>query len=94
MVVDIKTELISIIHKHLPGCKIMLFGSRARGTQASGADYDIAIDTGKKIPSTTMLHISSDIEDSNIFLHVDVVDLHAVSEKFLACIKEDFITLT
>ncbi len=70
----------------------MLFGSRARKTQTSGADYDIAIDNGHKIPSTTMLHISSDIEDSNIPVHVDVIDLHNVSEKFLACIKEDLIT--
>ena len=92
MIVDIKTELISIIHKHLPGCKIMLFGSRARGTQASGADYDIAVDAGEKVPSITMLHISCDIEDSNIPVHVDVVDLQAVSDKFLACIKEDLIT--
>lgn len=92
--IDIKKELITIIHHHVPGCKIMLFGSRARGTQADGADFDIAIDAGHKLPFTTMLNISDTIEDSNIPVHVDVVDLHSVSTTFLAEVKKDAILWT
>lgn len=91
MAIDIKTELINIIHKHLPGCKIMLFGSRARKTNRDGADYDIALDMGKKIPFTIMLHIENDIEESNIPVFVDVVDIHAVAKQFLFHITKDCI---
>ena len=44
-----KDELLVIIKKQLPNCKIWLFGSRARGTHKSGADVDLAIDAGRRI---------------------------------------------
>lgn len=91
---DVKSELITIIHKHLPGCTIMLFGSRARKSNADGADYDIAIDAGSKVPFTTMLTIWGDVEDSDIPVHVDVVDVHAASADFLEEIEKDAILWT
>ncbi|MDQ5940481.1 MAG: uncharacterized protein QG632_207 [Candidatus Dependentiae bacterium] len=89
--IDVREELTRIIHKYLPGCKIMLFGSRARGTQQDGADYDIAIDAGKKILSEVMYKITSDIEESNVYVHVDVVDVHGVTPEFLAVIEKDWV---
>ena len=59
--IDAKTKRITIIHRHLPGCKVILFGSRARGTHVDGTDYDIAIDVGRKIPFTTMLKTWGDV---------------------------------
>ncbi|MDQ5890417.1 MAG: uncharacterized protein QG604_291 [Candidatus Dependentiae bacterium] len=92
--IDIKQTLIEIIHKHAPGCKIFLFGSRARGTHREGADYDIAIDAGEKLSNEVMLNIAGDIDESDIYVNVDVVDLHGVSEKFLAVIREDLVPWT
>jgi predicted nucleotidyltransferase len=89
--INTKTELIRLIHTYAPGCKIMLFGSRARGSHADGADFDIAIDAGSKLPHTTMLQISNAIEESNIPVRVDIIDLHNVSERFLTAIKKDLI---
>ncbi len=89
--VNVREELIQIIHEHVPGCKIMLFGSRARGTQQDGADYDIAIDAGKKISSEVMYQITSDIEESNVYVHVDIIDIHAVTPEFLAVIEKDWV---
>ncbi len=92
--IDVKAKLISIIHKHLPGCKIMLFGSRARGTNRDGADYDIAIDAGSKIPWTIVGDIVSDIEDSDIHVNVDVVDIQNVDASFLEEVNRDAIVWT
>ena len=92
--IDVKTTLITIIHRHIPDCQIMLFGSRSRGTNRDGADYDIAVDAGYKIPREVMLHITSDIEESNIHVHVDVVDLHGVSIEFAQAIREDLVSWT
>ena len=72
----------------------MLFGSRARGTQKDGADYDIAIDTGSKVSFSTMLKIWGDIDDSNIPVHVDVVDIHDVDSIFLEELTKDAIRCT
>ena len=92
--IDVKETIIKIVHKHVPDCRIFLFGSRARGTHKEGADYDIALDTGTKIPRETMLKISGDIDESNIPVFVDVVDLNRISPTFFESIKEDLVLWT
>lgn len=92
--IDIKATLLQIIHKHLPECRVFLFGSRARGTHKEGADYDIALDAGAKIPRDVMLKINGDIDESNIYVFVDVVDINNVSEDFLNVIKKDLVEWT
>ncbi|MBM3892975.1 nucleotidyltransferase domain-containing protein [Candidatus Dependentiae bacterium] len=92
--IDVKSQLITIIHRHVPDCKIMLFGSRARGTHKEGADYDVAIDVGYKIPFATMLRIWDDVEESDIHVQVDVVDLHSVDADFLEEVHKDAILWT
>jgi predicted nucleotidyltransferase len=92
--IDSKQELITIIHKHLPGCKIFLFGSRARNTHQSGADYDIALDNGAPITREVFLQITNDIDESNIPVLIDVIDIHAVENTFLSSITQDFIPWT
>lgn len=49
-----KTELLNIIHKYLPNCKVWLFGSRARNQEHAGSDIDLALDNGEKIPWRTI----------------------------------------
>lgn len=92
--IDIKQEIVAIVHRHLPGCKIFLYGSRARGTHAEGADFDIALDAGSRIPPEIFSSIESAIEDSDIYTNVDVVDLHRISESFLHAIKKDLVLWT
>ncbi len=88
---DYKKIIIDIVHKHIPTCKIYLFGSRARKTNREGADFDIALDDLVKIDHKKILLIMSDLEDSLLPVFVDVVDLHAVSEKMKIQIKKDGI---
>jgi predicted nucleotidyltransferase len=90
--INIKTKLIEIVHKHIPGCRIFLYGSRARGTHAQGADYDIALDAGEKIQRSTIWEIQDDIENSNIYVFVDILDINNTSPNFLTEITKDFIS--
>lgn len=92
--IDVKAELIKIVYKYVPKCRIFLFGSRARGTHREGADYDIALDSGTKIPREVMLNIGEDIHESDIYVFVDVVDLNDVSQDFLNVIKKDLVEWT
>ena len=84
-----KKELIDIVHKHLPNCKIILFGSRARETHQEGADIDLAIDTGKKVPLNTILDIKSDLDETTIPMFVDIVDIHSIPADLKEEIEKD-----
>jgi uncharacterized protein len=75
-------KLLEIIHAKLPGCRVYLFGSRARGTHQPGADIDLALDMGKPIDFTIIVSLLGEIEESNIPLMVDLVDLYTASDVF------------
>lgn len=76
-----KKTLIEIIHKHIPTCKIHLFGSRARKTHRPGADIDLAIDSQCPINVEIILAIQNDIDETTIPLTVDLVDMQTAPEK-------------
>ncbi|MFH1832504.1 MAG: nucleotidyltransferase domain-containing protein [bacterium] len=75
-----KNEIIDIIKKHIPNCKIYLFGSRARGTNRPGSDIDIVLDMGKKIERSLIADINDELEESNIVFGVDVLDFNSISQ--------------
>jgi uncharacterized protein len=86
-----KDELIAIIKKHLPECRIYLFGSQARETSTQGSDIDLAIDCGATAPQRLMSQIREDIEESNIPYFVDVVDFCEASDTFKEQIIKDMV---
>ncbi|HLB41093.1 MAG TPA: nucleotidyltransferase domain-containing protein, partial [Candidatus Babeliales bacterium] len=76
---------------HFPQAKIILFGSRARGTNKSGADVDVAIDIGERIPLLELQRARNTMENLFIPLEVDLVDLQRVSAEFKASILSEGI---
>jgi predicted nucleotidyltransferase len=86
-----KKILLAIILKHLPRCKIYLFGSRARNSHNQGADVDIALDAGAPLELKTIFKIKNEIEETNIPVFVDVIDVYSVSEEMKKQIKKDGI---
>jgi predicted nucleotidyltransferase len=86
-----KNELLKIIHKHLPGCRVYLFGSRAKKIGKEGADIDLALDVGKKIDWKILGDIKEEIEETTIPVFVDVVDVNSVDKKFLEHIKTEWM---
>lgn len=75
-----KNQLIAIIHKHLPRCKIFLFGSFAINTQTQSSDIDLALDAKKAIHYKTLLRIQLDIDETTIPFSIDLVDLHTAND--------------
>jgi hypothetical protein len=82
-----KDVLVKLISKHIPGCTIYLFGSRATDTEGVGSDIDIALDAGTPIPYKTMLKILIDIDETNIPMKVDLIDMRVAGQ----VIKESVI---
>jgi uncharacterized protein len=86
-----KKNLQTIIQEKLPDCKLYLFGSRARNTHDTGADFDLAIDNNKKIALKTLCLIKEKIEESSIPVFVDIIDLNDCSEDFIEVIEKEWI---
>ena len=64
--------LYAIFQKY-PGIRqVILYGSRAQGTQRSGSDIDLSLKTDDTFTFTDLLRISGDFEDSDIPYFVDV----------------------
>ena len=86
-----KKILLEIISKHLPDCKVYLYGSRARKDHSEGADIDIALDVQKPIDWTILYKIKDNIDESALPVFVDVIDFHTVSDDMKEQVKQDGI---
>lgn len=84
-----KQTLIALIKKHIPKCRIYLFGSRARKTHAVASDIDLAIDSGKKIDLKVVGRIKNEINNLNVPFFIDIVDLCRISEEMKNQILKD-----
>ena len=76
-----KEELIKIIQKHLPGCTIYLFGSRATNKEHMGSDIDIALDANKVIDRNKLTAIEIEFDETTIPMEMDLVDLHKAPQE-------------
>lgn len=76
-----KGKIISIINALMPDARIYLFGSRARGSGGQWSDIDLALDMGERLDYRDLGEVKDLMEALRIPYKVDVVDVHAVSDK-------------
>ena len=88
---SIKQKIIKVSHALLPGVKVYLYGSRARGTYRAGSDIDIALDAEHKISRFQVSELRDMLNASNIMYKIDVVDLHAIPEEMRSVILTEGI---
>lgn len=86
-----KSKITGLISVLIPKAKIILFGSRARGTNAERSDIDIAVDSGIPLSHLAVDEIKSMLQASNIMYKIDVVDFNNVSENMRKLILHDGI---
>ncbi|MCS6772359.1 MAG: nucleotidyltransferase domain-containing protein [Kiritimatiellae bacterium] len=72
----------------MPECKVLAFGSRVEGNAKAYSDLDLAIVGERVLPFKTVWRLREAFEESDLPFRVDVVDWHAVSEKFRDVIKK------
>lgn len=78
---EIIQEARAILRRHLKPKKILLFGSRAKGTAGPGADFDFAVDLPRP-PETVSRRIEREMEALAGLYHIDVVYLKSVDPSF------------
>ncbi|MCX5925427.1 MAG: nucleotidyltransferase domain-containing protein [Candidatus Dependentiae bacterium] len=86
---EYKDWLLKAVAYHFPTAKVILFGSRARGTNSPGSDIDLALDTGEPIQLSEMARARITLENVPIALAVDIVDMHNIPEELKAIILKE-----
>jgi predicted nucleotidyltransferase len=75
---EYKDLILKAIQYHFPIAKVILFGSRARGTNRPGSDVDLALDIGEVIPLREMARTRVTLENIPLALNIDIVDMHNI----------------
>lgn len=66
-------ELHDVFRRYTNIEKVLIFGSRSKGTYRAGSDIDLAI-VGKNIDYKQLLDVLCDIEDLELLYTVDLLD--------------------
>ena len=88
---EYKDLILKAIAYHYPDAKVILFGSRARGTHRPGSDIDVAIDTGEPIKLREMSRIRVTLGNLPISLEMDIVDMHNIPNELKQIIVNEGI---
>ncbi len=86
-----KDLIIRMLSALLPGVKIYLFGSRAKGIYKDVSDVDLALDMGRKFDLSELAQAYNVLEAVNILHKIDIVDLNRVPEKLRASVLNEGI---
>ena len=80
----IKSKILQILASKLDlnEYKVYLFGSRSSGNSGTWSDYDIGLEGNKPVSRPIIARINSDLAESSLPVHVDVVDFAQVSPDF------------
>lgn len=78
---EVIKNILSVLKKSLNPKKVILFGSRAKGKAAPGADFDLAIDGNR--PNISLLQkLNEEIEKVSGLYSIDLIFLNEVDASF------------
>jgi len=78
-----------ILDTYLPGSKVRIFGSRARGDYKKYSDLDLAIDSRKPISKKTWMEVQEQFAESSLPFKVDLVELSKIEPDFKKSVHDD-----
>jgi predicted nucleotidyltransferase len=71
------------------GCKVFIFGSRARGDHKKFSDLDLLYESAKPLSLGKIGVIQSNIEESNLPIKVDLVNLEELANSYKENVLRD-----
>ncbi len=90
---EILAEVADIIARYVPGARIFLFGSRAKGDAIETSDFDIAVDAGSKISLDVIARIKDEIDELRTLKSIDIIDLNRVNPAFKEIIRKNGVNI-
>jgi predicted nucleotidyltransferase len=96
--IDVSAEhrriVLDLLAEHLPhGGEVWVFGSRATGRARRYSDLDLAIDAGRRLTSDEASMLREAFEECDLPYRVDIVDWHAIDERFRCLIEAERVAL-
>ncbi len=88
---EYKNLILKAIAYHYPNAKVILFGSRARGTNRPGSDVDLALDINEPIKLSEMARIRVTLSNLPIALTMDIVDMNNIPNELKEIIAHEGI---
>ena len=87
-------QLVSLIKKTLHPGKIILFGSRAKGTAVRGSDIDIAVEGVPRLSVREERYLKEKIDEVSGLLSVDILFLDYMGDEAIKkVVKETGVVL-
>ena len=80
-----------ILAEHAPGLEVRAFGSRATWTARDFSDLDLAIVGESRLDTDVIWRLKEAFSESDLPIRVDVLDWHAISDKFREAIEPDCV---
>jgi predicted nucleotidyltransferase len=92
---EVKAEIGTAVAAELNGVRyrLLLFGSRSRGTGSGRSDYDIGIAAGAPVALDRLARIRESLDNLPLLQRIDLVDLGAVSPAFAAAVESEAVLL-
>lgn len=86
--------VLTVLSEHLQqGSKVWAFGSRATGRARRYSDLDLAVDAGRALTLDEAAMLREAFEESDLPYRVDIVDWHAIGERFRRAIAAERVPL-
>lgn len=86
---DYREKIIRVVKALFPEAKVILYGSRARGTEREFSDIDLALDAGQKLSRHDVQEAVGMFAESNIPYKIDIVDFYSVPPAMQQAIREE-----
>jgi predicted nucleotidyltransferase len=87
------TQVLDALQTHLPGKKVLAFGSRVAGGAKPYSDLDLAVVGDEPVPIDQMAALAEALSESDLPWKVDLVDWALASDRFRVIIEADSVTL-
>ena len=79
---EIRTKIKSVFKRHAEVKKVLLYGSRAKGTFKVGSDLDLSI-VGSNVTLTQLLKIENELDDLLLPYKIDLNIYHLIDNSEL-----------
>ena len=76
-----------ILSRHVPHTRVVVFGSRVKGTKKEYADLDLCIMTKQPLALETLANLREDFSESDLPMRVDIVDWATTDPEFKKIIE-------
>lgn len=83
----------AILRRHVPGFRVVAYGSRVQGRARPSSDLDLAIIAPQAIPLGTLGLLQDDFAESDLPFRVDVVDRGSLAPDFQTLIGQHGIEI-